>query len=157
MNAPELPDLDALLAGMDLESVLRALEEASANEGGTDAAEAEKPRRKRTTRPRALHKPDGTPMQVTERTERRQAQRRWEGFYAGPEAQAVLREIRRKRERRRWPGAPLLLVDFLCGKEGREKGGRPPAERRCTKRLGSRLCWNWRTADGDRCHLHPRA
>jgi len=39
---------------------------------------------------------------------------------------------------------------------GRELGGRPPQARRCTKRLGTRLCWNWRVNGTTRCHRHPQ-
>ena len=39
---------------------------------------------------------------------------------------------------------------------GRWLGGRPPKSRRCTKRLGTRLCWNWRESEMDRCRLHVR-
>jgi hypothetical protein len=91
-----------------------------------------------------------------ERNARRRRQRWREGLRMDPELRAVLREIQRRRRRRRWPGMPQIVVDMLCGTLGRERGGCPPRERRCTKRLGSRLCWGWRAEGSDRCRLHLR-
>lgn len=43
-----------------------------------------------------------------------------------------------------------------CAAQGRAKGGRPTLDRRCTKRLGTRFCWLWRTGETDRCLRHQR-
>lgn len=56
-----------------------------------------------------------------------------------------------------YTGFPNLSDDWIqmaCAMAGRELGGRPSRERRCTKRLGTRYCWNWRVGGTDRCHLH---
>jgi hypothetical protein len=56
----------------------------------------------------------------------------------------------RQRELRAWE------IREYCVWAGRVLGGRPAEERRCTKRLGTRRCWNWRVKGTDRCHLHQR-
>lgn len=80
-----------------------------------------------------------------ERAARRRTARALRDLRARPE----LVELRRQHERRR--------RELLCALQGAELGGRPPAELRCTKRLGTRLCWGWRAPGSDRCRLHPRA
>lgn len=93
-------------------------------------------------------------MDNRDRTVRRRIQRTLEF------GRIVLAEIPRRRPRRRWPHLARpedeRLRSLLCAWIGRERGGRPPRERRCTKRLGSRLCWNWRIPGADRCWRHPR-
>ena len=76
---------------------------------------------------------------------------------------SALRRYRRKVRRLRWPSVhPTLMggdrgpLQWLCGIAGRRHGGRPPPEQRCTKRLGTRFCWNWRSEGTDRCWRHPR-
>jgi hypothetical protein len=97
---------------------------------------------------------------TSERSQHRHYNEAMAEFRSRPDVQAILREIRRKQKRRKWPGLRLHTegdwwwLGFLCGMKGRELGGRPPADRRCTKRLGSRLCWNWREGKTDRCLLH---
>lgn len=83
---------------------------------------------------------------------------------AGPRAKTP-RELAGGPER---PGFAALIRKFLRGlrrrerirakraRGGRRYGGRPPRRRRCSKRLGSRFCWNWSAAGTDRCRLHPR-
>jgi hypothetical protein len=98
----------------------------------------------------------------TRESEQRMARRRfrkaWEQWLAQPEVQAFRRALRaRQRYRQRHPyaGYPGLLF-LRCVSAGIEQGGRPPKARRCRKRLGSRLCWNWRAPGVDRCHRHIR-
>jgi hypothetical protein len=54
-----------------------------------------------------------------------------------------------------WSGPlkPLLWMHGLLA--GIQLGGRPKA-RRCTKRLGTRYCWNWQVLGTDRCARHGR-
>jgi hypothetical protein len=92
-----------------------------------------------------------------ERRARRRMQRWLEWVYTLPEVRSFLREARRKRKRRRWPGASADSIRAHCALEGWRKGGRPPTHRHCTKRLRSRRGWNWQVAGTDRCHRHQRA
>jgi hypothetical protein len=101
-------------------------------------------------------------IESQKRMERRRRQRRWEQFNREPEVIALRREIaRRQRYRQRHPysgntpGVRGLLL-IRCISAGIQLGGRPPLARRCTKRLGSRFCWNWRAAESDRCYRHGR-
>jgi hypothetical protein len=94
------------------------------------------------------------------RMERRRLQQMREWYTNLPEYQALRREIaRRQRYRQRHPysgqhvGVRGLLY-MHCVTAGIERGGRPPMARRCLKRLGSRLCWNWRVPGTDRCYRH---
>jgi hypothetical protein len=96
------------------------------------------------------------------RSERRRRQKSWERWIRQPEVVALRREIlRRHRYRERHPfagltamrGSPLWLYCFMAGMH---EGGRPPRAKRCTKRLGTRLCWGWRESDSDRCYQHRR-
>jgi hypothetical protein len=92
---------------------------------------------------------------LSERTERRWGALLSLRMLASPALQEMLRARRHKLRRRKWPigvGRHVVAPDL-----GRELGGRPPPERRCTKRLGSKLCWNWRDVGLDRCRRHPRA
>ena len=94
---------------------------------------------------------------VSERTKRRRQQRlraELAETLAEIERSPEAKRRRRNERRRRWPPYPQPLFDRFCAAEGREKGGRPPRERRCTKRLGSRLCWGWRRPGSDRCWRH---
>jgi hypothetical protein len=91
--------------------------------------------------------------------ERRRHQRYREWFNAQPEVQAFRRQINaRQRYRRRHPfsGQHPGLLRMHCIVAGIQLGGRPPKARRCTKRLGSRFCWNWRAAESNRCYRHDR-
>lgn len=99
-------------------------------------------------------------LESEERAVRRRLQRLWaEGAEALAEYRATpeYRRRERNRKRRRWPDASPWMVDFLCSTEGRDKGGRPPAARRCTRRVGSRFCWNWSLRGTDRCWRHERS
>jgi hypothetical protein len=94
------------------------------------------------------------------RMERRRHQRWWERLNRDPEIIAIRRELaRRQRYRQRHPfsgqhpGVRGLLW-LHCVHAGIRLGGRPPKARRCSKRLGSRLCWNWRVPGADRCYRH---
>ena len=80
------------------------------------------------------------------RMERRRTQRDWEQFNADPEIIALRRYIAvRQRYQARHPYSGLpSLVRMICMASGIREGGRPPKARRCTKRLRSRFCWNWR-------------
>ena len=97
-----------------------------------------------------------------QRSARRRYQKWWERLNRQPEVIAWRREIlRRHRYRERHPfagqtatrGSPLWLY---CLMAGMHEGGRPPWARRCTKRLGTRLCWGGRESDSDRCYQHRR-
>lgn len=89
-------------------------------------------------------------MDVSERTHRRRRRR------IAEEVAELARIFAVPPRRRRWPNADPVLAKWLCAMKGRELGGRPARERRCTKRLGSRRCWGWRAPGSDRCYLHPR-
>jgi len=65
-----------------------------------------------------------------------------------------LRELRNRKRRRHLYASFAWMASFVAG---HKLGGRPPKARRCTKRLGTRLCWNWRADGTDRCRLHQRA
>jgi hypothetical protein len=101
-------------------------------------------------------------LESQKRSERRRHQRWWEELNRQPEVIALRREIaRRARSRRRHPFAgqtasqpgPLWLYCLIAGMH---EGGRAWKGRRCTKRLGTRMCWNWRQSSSDRCHRHQR-
>jgi hypothetical protein len=92
------------------------------------------------------------------RMERRRRQRYWQRFNADPEIQAIRRSVGarlRYEARHPWIRFPALMRMHCIG-IGILQGGRPPKARRCTKRLGSRRCWNWRTPGTDRCYRHGR-
>ena len=74
------------------------------------------------------------------------------------ETTALRREIARcQRYRAKHPYAGQLgLIYLRCVYMGKWLGGRARKARRCTKRLGSRLCWNWRVWGTDRCYRHRR-
>ena len=99
------------------------------------------------------------------RSERRRYQRSRERWMADPETQALRRVIearRRYRQRHPYTGyaeSPSIrgLLLLRCISAGVTLGGRPPQARRCTKRLGTRYCWNWQAMGTDRCPRHPRA
>lgn len=98
-----------------------------------------------------------------QRMERRRHQRWWERLNREPEVIALRRYIAsREKYRQRHPfsgerpGVRGLLY-MHCVTAGIEQGGRPPRARRCTKRLHSRRCWNWRESGRDRCSRHRRA
>jgi hypothetical protein len=102
-------------------------------------------------------------IESQKRMERRRSQKLREWWLNLPEYRALRREIERRQQyRRRHPfmgqdarqRGPLWLYCFMAGSH---EGGRPPRVRRCTKRLGSRLCWGWREAGSDRCVKHRRA
>lgn len=91
-----------------------------------------------------------------QRMARRRGQQALAALRARPDVQAMLRDQRRRLRRHPYrfvhPGC-LLLYYYQWG---RELGGRPPKARRCTKRLGTRSCWNWRVKGTTRCHRHQR-
>jgi len=97
------------------------------------------------------------------RMERRRHQRWWEQLNRDSEVIALRRYIaatRRYRQRHPFSGQRPGLRGLLwlhCVNAGLRFGGRPPKARRCRKRLGSRLCWNWRAPGTDRCSQHRRA
>lgn len=93
-----------------------------------------------------------------QRMERRRQQRARERRHADPQMIALGRYLdarARYMARHPWARHPALLR-MWCMASGIRFGGRPPKVRRCTKRLGSRFCWNWRLPDTDRCALHAR-
>jgi hypothetical protein len=96
------------------------------------------------------------------RMERRRRQRWWEELNRQPEVIALRREIaRRARYRRRHPfsGQSASIRGLLymhCVYAGIRLGGRARKGRRCTKRLGTRVCHNWRAPGTDRCYRHRR-
>jgi hypothetical protein len=89
------------------------------------------------------------------RSERRRRQRARERWQASPDCQTLRRAIRRQRRRQQYPPVlwPFVYL-VLCPHWGRTLGGRPRKARRCTKRLGTRYCWNWRVGGTTRCHRH---
>ncbi len=94
---------------------------------------------------------------ASERTVRRHDQQWRAEFQAELNADPAYRRAKRNRQRRRYGPEMELVVRYLfCPRWGRTLGGRPPQERRCTKRLGRRYCWNWQVSGTDRCHKHPR-
>jgi hypothetical protein len=94
----------------------------------------------------------GVVTMASDRTFRRHLQQTLAVFRQSPEYRAMIR----RRKRRRFPNEPRWLINRWCARVGRERGGRSPDARRCTKRLGTRVCWNWRTRAADRCYRHPR-
>ena len=101
------------------------------------------------------------PMATVEslkRMERRRRQRGREEWNRTPEVIALRREMdrcQRYRARHRYAGQPTLAYMHCCYM-GIRFGGRARKARRCTKRLGTRLCWNWRAPGTDRCVRHRR-
>jgi hypothetical protein len=92
------------------------------------------------------------------RMERRRNQKWWEELNRQPEVIALRREMaRRQRYLRRHPYAGQPTLAYMhCVYMGIRLGGRARKARRCTKRLGTKLCWNWRVGGTDRCHRHER-
>ena len=90
------------------------------------------------------------------RMERRRTQKWWEEFNRQPEVIALRREMaRHQRYLRRHPYAGQPTLAYMhCVYMGIRLGGRARKARRCTKRLGTKLCWNWRVGGTDRCHRH---
>jgi hypothetical protein len=97
-------------------------------------------------------------IESQKRSERRRAQKWWERLNRDPEVIALRREIaRRQRYLRRHPYAGQPTLAYMhCVYMGIQHGGRPPKARRCTRRLGTRYCWNWRAPGTDRCDRHGR-
>src|SRR5262245_52110084 len=94
---------------------------------------------------------------ANERTLRRREARAWAEYKARLYASPGYRRFKRNEKRRRWPLASPAELRFFCWLAGVQKGGKPKhAGQRCTKRLGRRLCGNWRIGGTDRCHRHPR-
>jgi hypothetical protein len=94
-----------------------------------------------------------------QRNERRRWQRLRERWQADPAMQALRRQLKaRQRYRQRHPFSEFPELALMhCWVKGIELGGRPPKARRCTKRLGSRLCWNWRMPGSNKCYRHQQA
>ena len=92
------------------------------------------------------------------RMERRRNQKWWEELNRQPEVIALRREMaRRQRYLRRHPYAGQPTLAYMhCVYMGIRLGGRARKARRCTKRLGTKLCWNWRVGGTHRCHRHGR-
>ena len=112
-------------------------------------------------------RPADTPWSMTERTrmatsesrqrmERRRRQQALAALRARPDVQALLHDQHRRLRRHPYRFVHPGLLWLYCYQWGRELGGRPPKARRCTKRLGTRLCWNWRVNGTTRCHRHPQ-
>jgi hypothetical protein len=93
---------------------------------------------------------------VSERTQRRRQQRLRAELTA--ELESLERgALGRRLRRRRMPWANVRELQGWCWLTG-TLGGRPKRTGyRCTKRLGSRFCWNWRAVGSDRCWRHKRA
>jgi hypothetical protein len=87
-----------------------------------------------------------------DRMVRRHLQRYREAFE--PAVQAWRRDQRRRTQRHPYRHVHPALLWLFCRWWGSALGGRPPQERRCTKRLGTRYCWNWRVEGTTRCHRH---
>jgi hypothetical protein len=97
-------------------------------------------------------------IESQKRMERRRVQRWWEELNRTPEVIALRREMARRQRylaRHPYAGQPTLAY-MHCAYMGIRFGGRARKARRCTKRLGSRLCWNWRAPGTDRCVRHGR-
>lgn len=92
-----------------------------------------------------------------QRMARRRVQRALAELRADPQIQAWRRARLRKRKRRKLPGWSAEAIRTHCALYGLLRGGRARGQRRCTKRLGSRLCGNWRVKGTTRCHLHQHA
>lgn len=97
-------------------------------------------------------------LESEKRMERRRNQKWWEELNRQPEVIALRREMaRRQRYLRRHPYAGQPTLAYMhCVYMGIRLGGRARKARRCTKRLGTKLCWNWRVGGTDRCHRHGR-
>jgi hypothetical protein len=98
-------------------------------------------------------------VESRQRMERRRRQQWLERWRADPEVVALRRQIeaqRRYRQRHPFSGRHPGLLRMHCIVAGIQQGGRPPKVRRCSKRLESRLCWNWRAPGSDRCSRHGR-
>jgi hypothetical protein len=92
-----------------------------------------------------------------QRRTRRFHQRFRETVEASPGFQAAVRARLRHRRRHPYAAAPSRYLRALCVQWGRELGGRPYTKAyRCTKRLGTRLCWNWRVEGTTRCYRHQQ-
>jgi hypothetical protein len=97
--------------------------------------------------------------ETEKRMERRRHQRWREQRRADPAIQDLRRQIEarwRYQKRHPFSGRHPGLLLMHCIVAGIQQGGRPPMARRCTKRLGTRYCWNWRERASDRCYRHGR-
>jgi hypothetical protein len=97
-------------------------------------------------------------LESQKRSERRRRQKSWERFKREPWVVAFRHEIDRRQKyqvKHPYTGQPGLLY-MHCAYMGIRFGGRARKARRCTKRLGTTLCWNWRVGGTDRCHRHGR-
>ena len=97
-------------------------------------------------------------LESEKRMERRRNQKWWEELNRQPEVIALRREMaRRQRYLRRHPYAGQPTLAYMhCVYMGIRLGGRARKARRCTKRLGTKLCWNWGVGGTHRCHRHGR-
>jgi hypothetical protein len=98
-------------------------------------------------------------LESQKRMERRRHQRWWEAFNRDPEIIALRRYIaarQRYQQRHPFSGRPWGLLYMHCAYMGIRFGGRARKARRCTKRLGTRFCHNWRAPGTDRCIRHRR-
>jgi hypothetical protein len=97
-------------------------------------------------------------LESQKRSERRRRQRWQRWLNTDPEVIALRCEMARCQRylaRHPYAGQPTLAY-MHCVYMGIRFGGRARKARRCTKRLGSRLCWNWRAPGIDRCVRHRR-
>ena len=98
-------------------------------------------------------------LESEKRSERRRHQKFWERENRDPEVIALRRQIDRCQRylaKHPYAGQPVLLFMHCCYM-GIRFGGRARKGRRCTKRLSSRICRNWRVPGTDRCWRHARA
>ena len=97
---------------------------------------------------------------ATQESEQRMARRFFQRFRETLEDSPAFHQHMRTwaRHRRRHPycDVPPRALRALCVQWGRALGGRPPRARRCTKRLGTRYCWNWHALGTTRCHRHQQ-
>jgi hypothetical protein len=98
---------------------------------------------------------------ATEASQQRMLRRWWkrtsEALDASPAFQHAMRALRRRWRRHPFCNASPRFLREWCARWGREFGGRPYTKAyRCTKRLGTRYCWNWRVQGTTRCHRHQQ-
>jgi hypothetical protein len=74
-----------------------------------------------------------------------------------PAFQQQMRALRRCLRRHPYTHAAPGYLWQVYADWGRLLGGRPRTVDRCTKRLGTRLCWNWRVEGTTRCWRHQPA
>jgi hypothetical protein len=91
------------------------------------------------------------------RMQRRRSQRFREEFNADPEIIAFRHAFDQRQKylgKHPFSGRPPGLLYMHCVWAGWTLGGRAKGSRRCTKRLGTRVCHNWRIPGTTRCYRH---